>query len=292
MPALYRRETMWVASLMTLLLSLADNPSPSIPPACPDPDDVATQLSRLGVNQGTQPEIAITDNRMRVILRGKDGAILGSREVEASTSCHERANVAAVLVATWMGVWPEARVQAPVPRAPREAPVPHAPPPRAAFGLSLLSTLDRNGVAWGAGAETMFHLHGPVHAVLAVSATTERAQPIGPAQVGYRRPAVTVGPALALGRGRVRWQMGATGQAGVLLMRGKGLATVHRTTSAEFGAGAFLRVLLAGKRFTPFVNLGAGTWFGHQRATLDDAPDSTLLPRWDAQLALGVCFIP
>jgi hypothetical protein len=244
------------------------------------------------VNQGPQPEIAITGDKMRVILRGQDGAMLGSREVEAPASCHERATVAAVLVATWMGVWPEAQGQAPAPPAPRETPAPPAPTPRAAFGISLLTALDGNGVAWGGGVETMLRLHGAVHALVAGSATTEREQAIGPAQVGYMRPAVAVGPVLALGRGRLRWQMGATGQGGLLLMRGKGLAAVHRTTSAEFGAGAFLRVLLAGTRFTPFVNVGAVTWFDRQRATLDDAPDTALLPRWDAQLALGVSFSP
>ena len=155
-----------------------------------------------------------------------------------------------------------------------------------------LTALDGNGLAWGAGVETLVRLRGPVHALLALYATTEREQPIGPAQVGYMRPALALGPVLALGRGRLRWQLGATGQAGMLLMRGKGLATAHRTTSAEMGAGAFLRVLLAGTWGTPFVNLGAVTWVGRQRATLDDAPDTAQLPRWDAQLALGVCFSP
>lgn len=283
---------MWVGLLTTLLLSVAETPAPASPPPCPDPDDVAAQLARLGVNQGTQPEIAITGDRMRVALRGPDGAMLGSREVEAPAACHERATVAAVLVATWMGVWPEARAQAPAPPAPRETPAPQDPTPRASFGLSLLTALDGNGLAWGAGVETLIHLLGPVHAVLAVSATTEREQPIGPAHVAYMRPALAVGPVLALGRGRLRWQLGATGQGGMLIMRGKGLATDHRTSSAELGAGAFLRVLLAGTWGTPFVNLGAVTWFGRQRATLDDAPDTAELPRWDAQLALGVCFSP
>lgn len=284
-------SAMWVA-LATMFLFTAEGPLPSGPPACPDPGEVAAQLTRLGVDQDTQPTIEVTGDKMRVMLRGQDGATLGSREVEAPASCHERATVAAVLVATWMGVWPEAPGPAPAPAAPRQEPTPLDPTPRASFGLSFLTAVDGNGLAFGAGADTFIRLHGPLHAALTLIATSEREQPIGPAHVGTMRPAIAVGPALALGRGRVRWQLGATGQAGMLLMRGKGLATVHRTTSATFGAGAFLRVLLAGERFSPFVNLGAVTWFGRQRATLDDAPDTALLPRWDAQLALGLSFSP
>jgi hypothetical protein len=281
---------MWVALATTLVVSLAESPVLSSPLPCPEPADVAAQLSRMGVNQGTQPEIAVMGDRMRVVLRGRDGTMLGSREVEAPAACHERANVAAVLVATWMGVWPEAPRQVPTPAVPQEAPAPHDP--LAAFGISILTAFDSNGLALGAGAETSLHLHGPLLAVASLSATTEREQPIGPAHAGYMRPALAVGPALALGRGRIRWQLGMTGQVGLLLLRGKGLATIHRTTSAEPGAGACLRVLLAGARFTPFAHLGGVYWFGRQSATLDDAPDTAQLPAWDAHLALGVSFSP
>lgn len=283
-------SAMWGALATTLLLFTAEGPRPSSPPACPDPDEVAAQLTRLGVKQEAQPTIEVTGDKMRVMLRGQAGATLGSREVEAPASCHERATVAAVLVATWMGVWPEA--PAPVPTPPRQEPAQPDRTSRASFGLSFLTAVDGNGFAFGAAAETFIRLHGPLHMALALSAASEREQSIGPARVGYRRPAIAVGPVLALGRARVRWQLGASGQVGMLLMRGKGLATVHETISATFGAGAFARVLLAGERFSPFLDLGAVSWFVRQRATLDDAPDTAQLPLWDAHLALGVSFSP
>lgn len=280
---------MWVALATTLFLLVTEGLSPSGALPCPDPGDVASQLARLGVNQRTQPEIVVTGNKMRVMLRGRDGATLGSREVEAPASCQERATVASVLVATWMGAWPEAHVPAPTPP---DSPAPRDPTPRATFGLSFLTALDGNGLAFGGGADAFIYLYGALHAALTLSATTEREQSIGPAQVGYMRPALAVGPALLLGRGRIRWQLGATGQGGMLRMRGKGLSTAHQTTNVTFGAGAFLRVLFAGNRVSPFANLGTVAWFGHQRATLDDAPDTALMPRWDAQLSLGASFSP
>jgi len=98
---------MW-AALAVMAVSLAEvRPSSSGDPRCPDPSEIEAQLVRLGVGGGTRPEITIADDRMRVVLRGQDGVTLGSREVEAPASCHERATVAAVLVATWMGVWPQ-----------------------------------------------------------------------------------------------------------------------------------------------------------------------------------------
>jgi hypothetical protein len=57
--------------------------------------------------------------------------MLGSREVEAPASCHERATVAAVLVATWMGVWPEGPMPVPTPAVRQEVPAPHDPTPLA-----------------------------------------------------------------------------------------------------------------------------------------------------------------
>jgi hypothetical protein len=76
---------------------------------CPSQDAVAAELQRLGATAaiasvGT-PEIRVDSARMRVVLRGPDGEVLGAREVAAPASCAERARVSAVLLSAWAGAW-------------------------------------------------------------------------------------------------------------------------------------------------------------------------------------------
>ena len=52
---------------------------------------------------------------MRIALRSRDGAIIGAREVAAPDGCHERASVAAVFLAAWVGEWSTEPLAAPPP---------------------------------------------------------------------------------------------------------------------------------------------------------------------------------
>ena len=62
--------------------------------------DATLALAALG-----SPEITIKDKKMHVVLRSPDGSMLGAREVAAPEACHERATVAAVFIAAWVGEW-------------------------------------------------------------------------------------------------------------------------------------------------------------------------------------------
>jgi hypothetical protein len=91
-----------------LLLAWAVTVSP-IGTTCPSRDAVAAELDRLGAvvalaNLGS-PEITVKDTKMQVVLRGQDGSMLGAREVAAPEDCNERATVAAVFIAAWVGAW-------------------------------------------------------------------------------------------------------------------------------------------------------------------------------------------
>jgi len=87
---------------------------------------VTAELDRLGASTalavlGT-PEVAIDDKRMRVVLRSRDGSVIGDREVVAPDDCHERASVAAVFIAAWVGVWSTEPVRSGAPRKAEVAP--------------------------------------------------------------------------------------------------------------------------------------------------------------------------
>ena len=76
---------------------------------CPSGEAIAAELDRLDAAAALaalgSPEITIKDTKMHVVLRGPDGSILGTREVAAPEACHERATVAAVFIAAWVGEW-------------------------------------------------------------------------------------------------------------------------------------------------------------------------------------------
>jgi hypothetical protein len=291
---------MWVGLVfVAMVVSLAE-PGPSLPdePSCPASGEVKALLSRLGV-ENARPEITVAGDQMHVVLHGKDGLTLGSRTVDAPASCHERATVAAVLVATWMGVWPAGTKPADPPAAavataaPPNAPTYPVPPARAdgmAFGLVLLSAWDGKGFASGLALESSLRLAGPLRGFVALSATTERELSVGPGRAGYLRPALEAGPSLRLGRGWVRGELTLSGRLGLLVLRGKDLPITHVAIRAVPGLAASLRVLFVGTAVSPFLTVGSAFWLGRERAILDDDLASAELPRWDAMVGLGVSW--
>jgi hypothetical protein len=291
---------MWVGLVLAAVFaSLADiSPSPSGGPPCPDPSEVDAQLVRLGVEGGVRPEITVVGDQMRVVLRGQDGLTLGSREVEAPASCHERATVAAVLVATWMGIWPAAdpaeSQSASLSTAMAAATRPGSAKPTRKGGtevaLALTGAYDGNALALGLAAETRWRVLGPWRGFVALSATTEREIEVGGAHAAYLRPSIDVGPSLGLGSHSVRAEVGLSARLGLLILRGKDLPVTHLTAHVVPGLAAGLRLVFVGNSLSPFVTAGSAYWFGRESVKLDDDPATAELPRWDAQVGVGVLW--
>jgi hypothetical protein len=286
---------MWYGLVAILAANLAGAPEA----ACPSDGEVQAELARLGAGDaagGMQPEISIQGSKMRVVLRGRDGPV-GSREVEAPASCHERATIAAVLVATWMGVWP----QGPEPTVPqrREPSSGSAAPPRPMpaspeFGLFFQAAHDGHAGALGLGllAGRAFALQGRLRGFLAASVLTEREDKVGPGQVGYTRPSLEAGPALRWGQGRLAAEVGLSARLALLLVRGKGLAVTHSATHPAPGLGAHVRFNFGGRPLVPFALVSASYWLSQQTLTLDNEPSQAWLPRWDMTVGLGLCWAP
>ena len=288
---------MWVTLLVAAAVTSVAGPapSPSSEPACPEPTEVAAQLARLGVDTRAQPEITVVGGQMRVALRGEEGQTLGNREVAAPASCQERANVAAVLVATWMGVWPAASPPTPAPPpslGETRAPAATTPPaPRLELAVALGGAYDGNALTPGLTLESRWRVGGPWRALLGLCGTLERDERMGTAgRAGYARPSLEAGAVLALGHGRVRGEMGLAGRLGLMLLRGKDLTVTHFAARAVPGVAGRLRLVLAGKAFSPFASVEGVYWLGRQHAILDDDDMTVELPRWDAQAGLGVLW--
>jgi len=123
---------MWLAFVLSLVVSAATQEEGlgGVRHApCPSDSEVKAELLRLGAAPDLNPAITFVGSRMQVLLRGRDGTPIGSREVEAPVTCGERATAAAVFVATWTGIWPEGpKTESKPPLTARRAPS-SAPPP-------------------------------------------------------------------------------------------------------------------------------------------------------------------
>ncbi len=271
--------------------------APSSEPRCPEDRDVDAELARLGAARGERPEISVEGDNMRVVLRGPDGATVGSREVEAPASCHERATVAAVLVATWMGIWSEPPKPAPPSPPARIGPEPTTVlqtkkpgPSRTEIGLVLAGAYDGNAFSPGATIETRLALIGPLCGVVGLTTTTERDKDVGPWRAGYTRPALQLGVALVVGHGRIRGELGVAGLVGLLVLRGKDLPVAYVKTRTAAGAGANLRLVFAGRYISPLIAVGGTYWSTKQTLTIEGAAPTAELPRWDAQVGAGLLW--
>jgi hypothetical protein len=95
-------------ALASLALAAAVTAMPA-DAGCPSQEAVEAELDRLGASAALAAlgslEVTVAGTKMRVSLLGRDGAIMGTREVAAPEACHERASVAAVFLAAWVGKW-------------------------------------------------------------------------------------------------------------------------------------------------------------------------------------------
>ena len=296
---------MWVGFALSIAAAMAANLDSAAPEPCPTEREVEAELVRLGAERGARPEITITDNVMHVVLRSQEGMIVGSREVEAPTGCRERATVAAVFVATWMGIWPEAASGAkPVsPATPGLAVakpvviVPPAPPAPVAgssaeIALAIAGAYDGNAAALGLALSASRALSGGFRAFVAAYATTERDRSVGLATAGYIRPTLEAGPALRIGHGAISAEIGLSGRLGLLIVRGKDLPVTHSAAHATPGGGANVRLYLGSKWLVPFAFASGAYWFDRQTLTLDSDKTQSHLPRWDVAAGLGVLWAP
>jgi hypothetical protein len=163
---------------------------------------------------------------------------------------------------------------------------------KAEYGLALVAAIDSNSTATGIAIEVRERLAGPLRGLVGIAATTERNQNVGPAVAGYLRPALEAGVALRLGHGRLQGEIGASGRLGILFARGKDLSVTHSAAHAAPGASASVRLIIAGKRFSPFLLGTSAYWFGERRLTLDDNSAAAELPRWDFGLGVGLLWSP
>jgi hypothetical protein len=226
---------MWAGILLVALvageLTGDRNPRPQ-PLPCPSSAEVKSELGHLGALAVVSPEIVVVGERMTVVLHGRDGAVVGNREVEAPAGRRERATVAAVVVASWMGIWPEgAPPEArPAPAATAGAATISGPPPLRGgheLGPALLGAYDGNDSALGILPELRRELVAPVSGGVSGSVGT-----------GGRTGVGDVGGAAAVGAAGRTQGSGGSGSGGQADTGGSAGTSTSSGGSTSAGAGA------------------------------------------------------
>jgi hypothetical protein len=239
---------------------------------------------------------------MQIVLRARDGKVLGRREVAAPGACHERAVVAAVVIAAWLGEWSGGATREPAspsssapPPVLARAPARLAPARRmpnridiAAFGFGIH---DGDVGTWGAGAEIGYHLSDRFSVIARGQGTGERTQVLGPGLAAYR--SLTFGAGIAWQRsfGRALLDVGLAPAATRVALRGEQLAATHRATAWSLATDGRVRLGWRLATVVPFLFAEGAYALVAPRLTLDDRPDqATTLSRWNVAAGLGVLF--
>jgi len=277
-------------------------------PTCPERRAVEQELDRLGAapalaQKGT-PDVSVDDGGMRIVLRGRDGKVLGTRQVAVPEACQERAVVAAVVIAAWLGEWSASEPRAAPTALPPATPVlvrtPVRPPapspgPRAPVRIELAAfgsvVHDGDVGTWAAGGELAFGLGDRFSVTAQGHATGERTQALGPGQAAYQALGFGAGVSWRrpLGR-RLLLDAGTGPEALRTALRGEKLSTPRDATAWSLAIDARIRLGVRLGPVVPFVYGSAAYALTAARLTLDDRRDTLTLSRWNVAAGLGLLF--
>ncbi len=292
--------------LVVAVLAAPATAAAAPPPSCPERHDVEQELDRLGAAPalaltGT-PDVSVGDGGMRIVLRGRDGKVLGMREVAAPDACQERAVVAAVVIAAWLGEWTGTETRAAPPSPASATPVlaraPVAPPPARAgrvpwrLDLAAFGSVVHDGDAgtWAAGGEIAYGISDRFSVIAQGRGTGTRTQALGPGQAAYRSLGFGIGVSWRRALGRAVLDVGVGPEALRTALQGEQLATPRNVSAWTLAADGRIRVGLRLGQVVPFVYVGAAYGLATARLTLDDRTDSRTLSRWNVAAGLGLLF--
>jgi hypothetical protein len=264
---------------------------------CPSNDAVRGELDRLGAlptveNMGSV-EVQVREPTLRIVLRDKEGRLLGTRDMTVTADCGERATLAAATIAAWSGSWAGTVLGEPAP-----APLPPAtgtdaqqPPSRrwalaaGAFGFGVHDG-DRSAAGLGVAGDAAA---GPLVLAAFFDGNTERERPLGPGRAGYRsvRGGVGVGVRTS-GTRRLFLEATLSPVVSRVSLQGKDLETNNQVSEWNVGLSARVRAGWRTTHVTPHLFFDLSRDFLRRRATLDDRPDSLSLSATNAALGVGI----
>lgn len=300
------RRLLWALAILAAPAAASAETRVVSDSGCPSADAVSVRLLGLVPARGAASTVASVHSEaqsLRIEL-ATPGEPNQRRTIPVAGSCEERAELAALLIASWLDVMPEgAHLKAPgIP--PRETGEivrmsgggrdPDAPRTRTStrtlVGVGFLGMADENGASSGLVLSvTMPDLVEEFGLLFDASLGLPRSLSVGQGTARYYRPTLALKVSAAAFRKvwRVRVVVGPA--LGVLNVKGSGYDENLSDTTVMWGVDFGLVLARAWGQNEAWVALGANAWpQGRKiRSKPDELDLEVMLPQWEGRLMAG-----
>jgi len=250
---------------------------------------------------------------LRIELRSVAGEVLSSRQLTSNGSCADLANIAAVVIASWMaernsGI---SLLQPGVPAPAKPAVVPPAPassrpaePPASPassqqrtreFDLSLAVGTSVNSAGFVGAARVELGVRGQRFGARAgFSAETERSESIESRSVGWGRYDLSLGSTFAAVRRPVMVEARGEFFVGITKVAAQGFDENYKPHAVAPGLGIALRLGTSTGWIRPWIEIGGQYWLAGQAITITrpGQPDARApLPSLEGRLFGGISLV-
>jgi hypothetical protein len=272
---------------------------------CPSSDAISMRLLGLVPARGPTTVASVhSDGQNLRIELSTPGEPNQQRTIPVTADCEERAELAALLIASWLDVMPDGgHLKAPgIP--PRETGEivrisgggrdPDAPQTRTSartlIGAGLLGMADENGASSGVVLiASMPDLVEDFGLLFDASLGLPRSLGVGQGTARYYRPTVALKASAAVFRKRWRLRVVVGPALGVLSVSGSGYVENLSDTTVMWGVDFGLVLARAWDQNEAWVSLGSDAW--PQGRMIRSKPDSmdiaVTLPQWEGRLVAG-----
>jgi hypothetical protein len=275
--------------------------------SCPSSDAISLRL--LGLLAAGGPENASARVHIEAGLMGVEVTTPGEpsrqRTVPLAGDCEERAEMAALIIASWLDAMPAGTIDSPAAAKDREgerataaSTDPGGDPKREPLrtssrtlaGVGMFGMVDGRGflpgLALGAG---MPELIGNLGLALEASVGLYRDLAVGTGTARYWRPTFGLRATADMYRGRWVLRAMAGPALGVLAVSGSGYDKNSSGTAVMWGVDFGLLLARAWQKREGWISLGAAAW--PQGRSIRSKPDGQAsLPEWEARLCAGISW--
>jgi hypothetical protein len=290
---------LWVSAVASAATRVSSDSS------CPSSEAISLRLMGLlpaGGPENASAHVHVDAEAMSIEVT-TPGEPSQQRTVPLSGDCAERAEMAALVVASWLDAMPATIVSAPGrPAEDRRGPSsangsavtddgrgrePGGASRRALAGVGAFGMLDTQGIVPGLAVDVgMPALIGNLGLALHASVGLYRDLAVGAGTARYWRPTFVLRATAELLRGRWILRAVAGPALGVLAVSGSGYDRNSSDTTVMWGVDFGLVLARAWEKREAWISLGAMAW--PQGRSIRSKPDGQAsLPEWEARLALG-----
>jgi hypothetical protein len=288
--------------LRSLLALLAASPQVIGTATCPSPADVSAAADAMGYHQASRKrraEIVGGSGGVSIVLRESDGHVIGVRTLDASASCQDLANAAALILFAWdQGALPTAELPAPV--LPQKAtstarvatditPGPAKRGLHLDLGCESFGSWASDGVALGGGIYgALISDSSDLGAAFALTTEASRNLSMQGGIVSWNRWAAWLGGQWRRKRGTFAADLEADLALGLISASGSGFSGSQSSLSVDPGLRAGGKLLWMPGATHVWVGLFAAVWPVPHLLSLATTQGGTTVPQAELLLGLGL----